>query len=157
MKTLKDLLEIGIAQELASQELYRNGLTVVKDDDSRSFLEELVKEEEQHEKLLYNIKETGIYNLDAVVEDESLWHKSRDSHAADDRPFDESWTIEDVLTLALKREYRAQKIFETAALATTDEELKELFTNLAQEEINHHKNIERRYKLKKGTLGDEMG
>ena len=156
MKTLKDLLDIGIAQERASQELYRNGLTVVKDEDSRSFLEELVKEEEQHEKVLYNIKETEIYNLDVLVDDESLWQKSKDSHLTDDRPFNSSWTIEDVLTLALKREYRAQKIYETAALSTTDEDLKELFTNLAQEEINHHKNIERRHKLKKGTLGNEM-
>ncbi|GEM_PF-1835937 len=156
MKTLKDLLDIGIEQERASQELYRNGLTVVEDKDSKAFLEELVKEEEQHEKLLYNIKETAIYNLNAVVNDESLWQKSRDSHATDDQPFNASWTIEDVLTLALKREYRAQKIFETAALAATDEDLKELFTTLAQEEINHHKNIERRFKLKQGLLGDEM-
>ena len=156
MKTLNDLLEVGIAQELSSQELYRNGLTIVSDSETKSFLEELVKEEEEHEKVLLNIKETGIYNLDTVVEDESLWQKSSESHETKNQEFNENWTIEDVLTLALKREYRAQKIFETAAKASTDNELIELFTNLAQEEVNHHKNIEKKFKIKKGIMGDDM-
>ncbi len=156
MKTLRDLLDVAIQQEINSQDLYRKGLKVIKDPESQKFLKELVKEEEEHEKMLYNIKETGLYDLDVVVKDDTIFQSGESSHDVQDEPFKEDWTIEEILNLALKREYRANQIFVAASKAAKDTELITLFKNLAEEEVNHHKNIEKKYKIQTGSFGPEI-
>ncbi|MGD9899448.1 MAG: ferritin family protein [Calditrichaceae bacterium] len=156
MKTLRDLLDVAIQQEINSQDLYRKGLKVIKDPESQKFLKELVKEEEEHEKMLYNIKETGLYDLDVVVKDDSIFKSGESSHDVQDEAFKEDWTMEEILNLALKREYRANQIFVAASKTARDTELITLLKNLAEEEINHHKNIEKKYKIQTGSFGPEI-
>ena len=56
MKTLKNLLDVAIQQEINSQKLYRFGMTLVDDKESKQLLNRLVEEEVQHENMLYNIR-----------------------------------------------------------------------------------------------------
>lgn len=156
MKTLRDLLDVAIQQEINSQDLYRKGLKIIKDSESQKFLKELVKEEEEHEKMLYNLKETGIYDLDVTVEDDSIFQSGESSHDVQDEIFKEDWTMEEILNLALKREYRAYQIFTAASKVAKDTELITLLKNLAEEEVHHHKNIEKKYKIQTGSFGPEI-
>lgn len=156
MFTLKDLLDYAIQQEIDSQTLYRRGAELVKDAATQQFLRRLEKEEVEHEKMLFNIRETGLYNLDVAFKEEHLLEDAKHSHGSNLFIFDERWTMENVLEIALKREYRARLIYEAAAQSAPDEEMKMLFKNLAAAEAIHHREVEKQYKLHRGTMGEEL-
>lgn len=157
MKTLKDLMDVAIQQEIDSQKLYNHAMTIVGTKEAKDFLKELADAEVVHEKLLFNIKDTGMFDLDAEITDPKLLEIAEQSHTTRQEDFNENWTMEQILDLALKREYQAQTMFEAAAKMVKDKEVVELFNNLAEEEANHHKNIERKYSLLTGEMGEEIG
>ncbi len=64
--------------------------------------------------------------------------------------------MDQILEVALKREFNAQKRYAAAAESVKDEELITLFRNLAEEEGNHHRKVERQYNLLKGLMGNEQ-
>jgi len=156
MKTLRDLLDIAIQQEVDSQKLYRFGLEIVKDKKAQEFLKQLAEEEVRHENLLINIKETELYDLDIPVEDESVFENTMESHGENRPDLDENLTIEDILEIALKREFAAGNVFTAAAKAAKDQELITLFENLAKEEEIHHQRVEKEYRLLTGRMGEEL-
>lgn len=157
MKTLADLLDVAIQQEIDSQALYRHGLTIVGDDDAKHLLSKLVREEVRHEATLTNIKDTGLYDLDLVIRDDRIFDEAGQSHGEDKASVLESInTIEEILQIALKREYKAQRVFEAAAASAKDEELKTLMQNLAGEEKNHHREVDKQYRILKGEMGKEL-
>ena len=157
MKTLKDLMDVAIQQEIDSQKLYNHAMTIVGTKEAKDFLKELADAEVVHEKLLFNIKDTGMFDLDSEITDPKLLEIAEQSHTTHQEDFNENWTMEQILDLALKREYQAQMMFEAAAKMVKDKEVVELFNNLAEEEANHHKNIERKYSLLTGEMGEEIG
>ncbi len=156
MKTLRDLLDIAIQQEIDSQKLYRYGMEIVSDEKARNFLKQLAEEEVRHENTLINIKETELYDLDVVVEDEAVFQNTLDSHGENVVELDKKLTVEDILEIALKREFAAGNVFAAAAKAARDEELITLFENLAKEEDIHHQRVEKEYRLLTGQMGEEL-
>ena len=156
MNTLKELLELAIEQEVNSQKLYARGREISKEDEVKQFFSRLVKEEEIHEKILYNILATELYDLDTTIDDPSLFEMARASHGDNKAAFDPHWTIEEIMEIALKREYNAKKRYEAAARSTDDQELITFFTKLAEEETWHHKVIDKEYRLLKGLMGKEL-
>ncbi|HGY55471.1 MAG TPA: hypothetical protein ENK44_07220 [Caldithrix abyssi] len=156
MKTLRDLLDIAIQQEIDSQKLYRYGMEIVSDEKAREFLKQLAEEEVRHENTLINIKETELYDLDVAVEDEAVFQNTLDSHGENVVELDKKLTVEDILEIALKREFAAGNVFAAAAKAARDEELITLFENLAKEEDIHHQRVEKEYRLLTGQMGEEL-
>ena len=156
MKTLRDLLDIAIQQEVDSQKLYRFGMEIVKDKKAQEFLKQLAEEEVRHENTLINIKETELYDLDVPVNDESVFPQIQESHGENQAELNENLTIEDILEIALKREFAAGKVFAAAAKAAKDRELITLFENLAKEEEIHHRRVEKEYRLLTGKMGEEL-
>lgn len=157
MNTLKELLDIAIEAEVNAQKLYRRGAQVAGDKETKQFLEQLVLEEVRHENMLFNIRETGMYDLDVEIPDPSLFEAARTSHGSEEVNFSEDWTVEQILEVALKREYTAQQRYESAAKVVKDQELVTLFENLAKEEGGHHRKVQRQYNLLQGKMGDELG
>ncbi len=156
MHTLKDLLDIAIQGEINSQKLYQRGVDIAGNEETRAFFKRLVKEETMHENMLFNIRETELYDLSVSVDDPDLFEAARSSHNGANTAFDESWTTEEILNTAMTREFNAMKRYQAAAEATTNDELKTLFSNLAKEESNHHRVIEHQYNLLKGLAGNEL-
>jgi len=156
MNSLKDLLNIAIEQEIQSQKLYTRGLELAINDEHKQFFSRLVKEEEHHENILYNIRETELYDLNTAVNDPSLFETARTSHGDNTAAFDPDWSLEKIMEIALKREFDAQKRYKSAARSTTDAELATLLSNLAKEEETHHKVIEKQYEMLKGLMGREL-
>ncbi len=154
MGTLKELLDIAIQGEVNSQKLYQRGVDTAETDEIKRFFEQLVKEETKHENLLFNIRETELYDLDIPVDDPEMFDAARSSHG--NATFDESWNTEEILAAAMKREYTAMTRYKKAAESTDNEELITLFTNLSAEESNHHKTIEKRYNMLKGLKEKEF-
>jgi len=155
MNTLKELLDIAIQGEVNSQKLYQRGVETAGNDEIKRFFEQLVKEETKHENLLFNIRETKLYDLDIPVDDPEMFEAARNSHG-NTAPFDENWNTEEILAAAMKREYTAMTRYKKAAESTDNEELTTLFTNLSKEESNHHKTIEKRYSALKGLKEQEF-
>ncbi|MBN1407466.1 MAG: ferritin family protein [Calditrichaceae bacterium] len=155
MHTLKDFLNLAIDQEINAQKLYKHGASVAKDEKSRQFLNRLEREEIEHEKTLFNIRETGIFDLDIPIEDESVFDVALTSHGA--RPdMDENLTIEQVWEIALKREYMAQQRYLRAAKSVKDKELAELLNNLARDEEQHYKVVDQQFKMHTGSMREEF-
>ena len=154
MNTLKELLDIAIQGEVNSQKLYQRGVDTAENDEIKRFFEQLVKEETKHENLLFNIRETELYDLNLPVDDPEMFEAARSSHGT--AAFDENWNTEEILAAAMKREYTAMTRYQKAAESTTNEELALLFTNLSKEESGHHKIIQKRYNMLKGLKETEF-
>ena len=155
MNTLGDFLDLAIEQEVNAQKLYKHGASVAKDEQSKQFLNRLEKEEIEHEKLLYNIKATEMFDLSTLIEDEGVFEVALTSHGV--RPeLDENLNIEQVWEVALKREYLAQRRYLKAAEAIKDKELVELLNNLAKDEEQHHKVVDKQFRMHTGSIREEF-
>ncbi len=155
MNTLKDLLNVAIKQEQNSQKLYQKGLAVARDDETRKFFEKLVAEEVQHENMLFNIRETELYDLDVPIDDPQLLEMAQSSHGSDDLYLPDDLSIEDILEMAMKRENTARLRYEKAAALAREKEVRELLENLAREEENHRLRVEKYFKMHRGLFGEE--
>jgi rubrerythrin len=155
MHTLKDFLNLAIDQEINAQKLYKHGATVAKDEKSKQFLNRLEKEEIEHEKTLFNVRETGIFDLNTPIDDESIFDVALTSHGARSE-LNEKLTIEQVWEIALKREFMAQQRYLKAAKSVKDKELVTLLNNLARDEEQHHKVVNQQYKMHTGSMREEF-
>ncbi len=156
MITLKTLLEAAIEEEQNAQQLYRRGADMVDDKETKQFLNRLENEEKEHEKMIFNIKETGLYDLDVQITNDSILDEIKQSHGNDSIAFDKEHSIEDVFEIALKREYQAQRLYTNIRDSVQQEELKKLFQGLADQEADHHRDVEKQFNLLKGIMGPEM-
>jgi rubrerythrin len=150
--TILELLDIAIRHEVGSQELYRNLKDIVADPSTHTFLDELIREEENHEAILRDTIEKRHYHLAAVIENPDAIHEIRNSHSVYVTIAADS-TIEDIMRLAVQREQRARILFERLAEHSVDEEQRLLFTSLAKEEATHEEVILQRYSLRAGAAG----
>lgn len=154
IKTLGDLLEIAIQHEISSQNFYRDSLKKTNDPKVQNFLKALIEEEEGHERILLNIKDMEIYD-DAVPVDGNMLKDAEKSHDIDIPELSMDPKLEEIYEIALKRETKAYNIFKQMAATVKNDELRELFENLADEEMTHHKNIDNKYHAQTGQMGFE--
>ncbi len=156
MATLKDLINIAIKQEQNSQILYQKGMEIAQDEETKKFFKRLYDEEVEHEKMLYNIRETELYDMSVEVNDPQLLEMAQSSHGSNELYLPEDLTIADVLEMAMKRENTARIRYEKAALMAREAEVKELLQNLAKEEESHRLHVEKYFKMHKGLFGEEI-
>ena len=154
-KTLNELLDVAINAEIAAQELYSEASEIVDDQEGKLFLNRLVEEERGHQTMLESIKEMELFDGDIVVDEQSLFEAGKDIHITNDS-FKKENDIEQIMLIALKREYKAKTRYEKMAEITSNTELKTIFSKLAKEEENHHKTILKKYNLQTGEMGYEM-
>lgn len=154
VKTVNDLLEIAIQHEISSQNFYQEALGKTSDPKVRHFLESLIEEEKGHERVLISIRAMEIYDGSVMIEDEML-RIAGESHTVKIPELSSEPGLDEIYEIALKRETRAYNIFKQLTEAVSDDELKTLFTNLADEEKGHHKNIDRAYHTQTGQMGYE--
>ena len=156
MLTLKDLLNEAIIQEQNSQKLYQFGADIARDEESKQFFRQLVKEEKHHEEVLYNIRETGLYKLDAPIEDPEILTMVQTSHGSNELNLDRTMPIEHLLEMAMQREQTAKLRYGKAAQLSREPEVRELLENLAREEEGHRLRVEKYYKIHRGLFGKEI-
>jgi rubrerythrin len=155
IKVLDDLLQIAIQHEISSQKFYQDSIGKTSDRKVQNFLKSLVEEEKSHEKILVSIREMEIYKGSIPV-DEKMIIAAQQSHNLPIPELGAEPSLEEIYEIALRRETRAHLLFQQLARVTENEDLKELFINLAEEERNHHKNIEQGYRAQTGQFGPEI-
>lgn len=154
-KTLNDLIDVAIDAEISAQNFYSDASDIVENQSGKLFLNGLVNEERGHQTMLESIKEMKLFDGDLIVDDESLFEAGKKIHDTDDT-FSKENDIEQIMLIALKREFKAKTRYEKMAGITNNSELKTIFSKLAKEEELHHKTISKMFSLQQGEMGYEM-
>jgi len=155
IKILDDLLQMAIQHEFSSQKFYQDSISKTSDRKVQNFLKSLVEEEKSHEKILVSIREMEMYRGSIPV-NEKMIIAAQQSHNLPIPELGSEPALEDIYEIALRRETKAHQLFQQLARVTENEDLKELFINLAEEELNHHKSIEKGYRAQTGQFGPEI-
>jgi rubrerythrin len=153
-KTLNDLLDAAIQDEIGAQKFYLDACEITKNAKLREFLKSLAAEEKGHERILRGVKEMEIYDGSLPVDEECIRKIELAHHIADEKPISEM-TLEDAMIVAMKKENQASKIYGQMEESTPQEELKKLFSSLALDERRHFTSIEEHYKIRTGQMGWE--
>ncbi len=156
MRTLKEFLKTAIKAESCVKKLYEIGRNKAKDQATKKFLDCLVKEELQHEKLLASIMQNKLYDLDVEIPNDKIFDTALNAHGDYEEHCDETWTVEQILDIALQRENHARQQYEIIARNCKIPEMKELLENMAKEEADHLSVIDREYKIVTRQMGYEF-
>ncbi|MBT3235540.1 MAG: ferritin family protein [Bdellovibrionales bacterium] len=154
--TLDILISKAIDEEINAQQFYLKALGREVDDQTRHFLEELVEDEKRHEMMLRNLREVEIYDKDLTI-DSSLLEEIRSKYMISELAWSDSITMESVLDMAQKREYKAVQFFSKMSELPIHPEIQTLFLKMKEEEEGHHREIENRFLALRGELGNELG
>lgn len=137
---INDILDFAIQNEQNAVEFYNELAKTSRTDDMRSTFVQFAQEEMGHKARLIKIKEEGIFNLPVA--------KVTDLKIADYVVRTESkaeMSYEQTLVLAMKREKAAFKLYLKLSEKAPNDNLKQLFIGLAQEESRHKLRFELEY------------
>ncbi len=139
-KTFKEIIQFAIEREIEAYHFYTEATQNIKYSGGKELFSSLAKEEEGHRKLLENL------NMEKIAQ--KRIEKVPDLHISDylvevDLRPDLSYA--DILRIAMKREEKSLKLYTDMKESNTDEDLKKLFTFLANEEAKHKLKIEKIY------------
>ncbi len=139
-KKFKEIIQFAINKEVEAFNFYTEASQNVKYSGGKELFLSLAKEEEGHRKLLENLNMEKIAQkrIDPVPD----LHISDYMVEIEMRP---DLSYADILRIAMKREEKALKLYTDMKESNTDEELKKLFTLLANEEAKHKLRLEKIY------------
>lgn len=139
-KTINDILDFAINNEQTACDFYNKLSSESNDKVMKETFSSYAKEENAHKIRLVKIKETGIYNiektevLDLKISDYLVSVKTT-----------ENMTYQDALILAMKREKAAYKLYMRLSQIAPNDDLKNIFKNLAADEAKHKLRFEIEY------------
>ncbi len=139
-ESVNDILDFAINSEQKAIDFYTNMASKTEIEYMKTVFEEYADEERSHKERLIRIKEDKVFPTDEI--------NVVDLKIADylvEAPSGEELTYQDALTLAMKREKAAFKLYLKLSEKTKDEKLKKVFKVLAQEEAKHKLRFETEY------------
>ena len=140
LKSFSQIVKFAISREEAAIKIYGDLWERSKFPGLKELLLELQEEEKNHKKLLENISEGQIQDLEIKeVTDMKISDYLTEEPPADDMNF------QDLLILAAKKEQQAVELYSTLEQNAGDEELKRLFQFLIQQEKAHKLKLESEY------------
>jgi len=139
-KKFKEIIQFAIDKEIEAFNFYTGASQNTKYSGGKELFLSLAKEEEGHRKLLENL------NMEKVSQ--KRIEKVPDLHISDymvEVEMNPSLSYADTLRIAMKREEKSLKLYNDMKDSNTDEDLKKLFTLLANEENKHKLKLEKIY------------
>jgi rubrerythrin len=139
-KKFKEIIQFAIDKEIEAFNFYTGASQNVKYSGGKELFLSLAKEEEGHRKLLENL------NMEKVSQ--KRIEKVLDLHISDymvEVEMNPGLSYADTLRIAMKREEKSLKLYNDMKDSNTDEDLKKLFTLLANEEDKHKLKLEKIY------------
>ncbi len=140
-KSVDDILDFAIGREIEAIELYTDLLRKVEKPEMRSAIKDFIKEEQEHKEKLETEKAEGL-----VLKDEEVGNLGIAEYVEGGEPRPDM-SYKDLLILAMKKEDTSVKLYTDLAKMVQDEELKDTFLLLAQEEAEHKLRFELEYDL----------
>ncbi len=139
-KKFKEIIQFAIQREIESMDFYNQASKTVKHSGTRDLFLDFIKQEEGHKKKLEDVL-AGKILLGKIEKIPNL--KISDYLVEAELKPDISFA--DILRIAMKREERSVKLYTGLNEKNQDENLRNLFTFLIQEESKHKNYIEKVY------------
>jgi rubrerythrin len=141
-KTLKEILDQAIQNEDEANRFYSQAANTVKDPSAKVLLNEFAEIELKHKTVLQD------FDLSTVDEEHHTVKETHDLHLSDyllDKEITPDSSIQDIMIHAMKREQKAYQFFKDMAKVVSSVEVRNLFEDLAAEELDHKGRIETEY------------
>jgi rubrerythrin len=139
-KRFKEIIQFAIQREIESMDFYDKASKIVKHSGTKDLFLDFMKQEEGHKKKLEEVQ-AGKIVLGKIEKIPNL--KISDYMVETELKPDISYG--DILRVAMKREERSVKLYTDLNEKNQDENLKNLFTFLIQEESKHKYYVEKLY------------
>jgi rubrerythrin len=140
-KSTEDIINYAIQSEQEAHDFYMELSELVKFNELKLILKQFAAEELGHKQKLSRI----IVNTDQTgLTQESVMDLKMADYHVDIVP-KKDMTYQDLLTIAMKKEKGAFKLYSDLANRITDQNIKEIFLGLAQEEAKHKLRFEIEY------------
>jgi rubrerythrin len=140
LNSINGILDFAIEQEQIAADFYNNIAKKSATGEMQAVFQGFAKEEMGHKAKLINIKEKGTYTLTA-----NKILDLRMSDFIDTTQPRSDMTYQDILKIAMHREKAAFKLYIILSTKAPNEELKNVFLMLAQEEAKHKLRFEIEY------------
>jgi rubrerythrin len=138
--SIEAILDFAISEEKGAQEFYLQLVQKVDNPSVKKALEDFAKEEAAHQAKLEKIKAGGkLQQASGQVADLKIADYLVDVEPSADMDY------QSVLTIAMKKEKAAFKLYTELAAQSADAEIKEVFLDLAKEEAKHKLRFEMEY------------
>ena len=138
--SINNILDFAIDEEQKAVEFYTELASISTSDEMRQVFEEFAQEELQHKARLAAIREQGLFEI--------TFEKVADLKIADYlvnvKPSPEM-SYRDALVMAMNKEKAAFKLYTKLAQRAPNDQLRDLFLSLAQEESKHKLRFEVEY------------
>ena len=139
-KSIDEILDFAINAEQEAVDFYTDLAENANNKEMEKIFKQFAKEEMGHKSRIMNIKETGAYKAPKEeISDLKIADYTVDVVPTSNMRYDEA------LVVAMKKEKAAFKLYNDLANRAHDEEMKELFFSLAQEESKHKLRFEVEY------------
>jgi rubrerythrin len=139
-KKFKEIIKFAIDKEIKSYNFYTNARQMAKYSGAKDMFSQLSKEEVGHRKMLEKLDMKKITQAKIEkVPDLKISDYIVDAEFKPDMPYAE------ILRMAIKMEERALKLYNNMNKSNKDENLKKLFSLLANEEAKHKLRLEKIY------------
>ncbi len=139
LSSVDEILDFAIAGEEKSNKFYTDMAQKMDNPAIRKVFKDFAKEELEHK-----VKLEAVKRGECVMKPESVRSLGIEDYVVgDETKADMSYA--DTLVVAMKREKMAYRLYLDLAVATQNEELSDMFLNLAQEEAKHKLRIEIEY------------
>jgi len=141
--SIEEILEFAINKEYEARDFYKEWAGKVKNETLKEVLISFTGEEQKHADMIIDVKNGGKFKpVERKITDMKIAEYIVDVEPSEDMDYQEA------LILAMKREKAAFKLYSDLAESSSDENIKNLFNALAQEEAKH--------KLRLETIYDEV-
>ncbi len=139
-KSIDDILDFAINSEQEAVDFYTQLADQSEREEMTEIFQQFAKEEMGHKSRLMNIKQTGSFE----VKDTEIKDLKISDYILDVEP-KPNMSYHDALVVAMKKEKAAFKLYLNLADRSPNEEMKNLFLSLAQEESKHKLRFEIEY------------
>jgi len=140
-KSIDDVLDFAIRREIEAQMFYLKLADMVETPEMAKVFSDLASEELEHKAKLQAVK-TGQISIDM----ENVGNLGITGHVKSVEPHAKMSYV-DMLIVGMKKEETSRKLYSDLAEVTQNQELKEIFLKLAQEEAEHKLRFEIEYDL----------
>jgi rubrerythrin len=140
-ESIDEILDFAVKQEEMAATFYKDLAKRTKSEEMKNVFLNFAKEETGHKAKLLLIKEKGTYTVAPAKKILDL----KISDTTDNIPVSPNMEYREVLTVAMHREKLSFMLYSKLADYTDNEELKNIFLMLAQEEAKHKLRFEVEY------------
>ena len=142
VNTLKEILDRATQNEVNAYAYYSQAVDIVKDPSAKVLLKEFADIELKHKIKLEN------FDLSKIDEEHHKLKQPHDLHISEyllDKEIAPDSTIQEIMIHAMKKEQKSYEFYKDMAKVVSSIEVKNLFEELAAEELDHKGRIETEY------------